>query len=181
MSSAVAIIVGGAECVWDDFAVARALVDSVGGEVMVYATNDMIAMLPGVVTAVTLHVDKLPGWLKARTAAGYPSPSTVWANRMRSGIVTGLSEDWGGSVGLFAAKIAFRHCGHTKVILAGVPMEVRANHFVRKRPWNACSSFRKGWERHRADMAPYVKSLSGWTADQLGRPSAEWLCDRADP
>ena len=54
-------------------------------------------------------------------------------------------------------------------------MTVEGNHFVRQQPWNAALGFRRGWSAHMRELKPYVRSLGGWTLEQFGEPTVEWL------
>jgi hypothetical protein len=174
-----AIIVGGAECVWHDLDHAGVLLGVRPRTVIV--CNDMIAEYPYACIAVTLHTPKLQpskrhgkGWLAERAEHSYPAPTQVWANRLDRHLgVTNVTEDWGGSAGLFGVAVALR-LGCDRVLLCGVPMRAEAGHFVRKTPWDQCKSYVKHWER-RVGLKPVVRSMGGWTAEQFGGPTEEWL------
>jgi hypothetical protein len=170
----VAIVIGGAELVWEELAKARELCVAAGAEVTFFATNDMIQLFPEHAIAVTLHPDKLASWLAKRRASNYPNPEQIWAHRSHR-YATKESKDWGGSVGLFAPKIAHWELGFGKVILCGVPMLTASNHFVRHQKWIACKAFQGSWTEHLAEIAPFFRSMSGWTAEKLGNPTLEWL------
>ena len=167
----VALVVGGSERVKEELAEAEAL--CAGCDVTRFVINDMIPQAEGPCIAVSLHPTKLADWLKRREANGHPAPSQVWAHRSGPN-VTNHVEDWAGSSGLFACKIA-RQLGFERIILCGVPMEPSAKHVVRGQPWPAGVTFRRGWERHKEEIKPFVRSMSGWTAEQFGRPSVETL------
>lgn len=165
----VAVIVGGGKDVWAEVEQAKALCN---GRAEFFVVNDMIATFPGECVAVTLHPSKLKDWLAKRTG---PPPKAVWAHRKVEG-VTDMVEDWGGSSGLFAAgPVALQRCGYERILLCGVPMEIKAGHFLREGDWMDCKAFQRGWEKHRGEIAPHVRSFSGWTAQQFGSPDAEFL------
>ncbi len=166
----IALIVGGAECAMAEFEQAKVLMN--GHSYTVFAINDMIPIIPGEIIAITLHADKLSPWLEHRLNAGFPKPLQVWCNRT-SRFVSNTTRDWGGSSGLFAAKIAKEKSMHS--ILCGVPMLVEANHFVRHQRWAACHAFRKPWLDHKLEMASFIRSFSGWTAEQYGVPSLDYI------
>lgn len=168
----IALIIGGAECAMDDYKRASDLCNSANIATKIFIINDMIASFPGEVIAVTLHPDKLPGWLLQRQNAKLPIPSERWSNRPGKQ-VTHTTKDWGGSSGLFAPKIA-KEKG-LKSILCGVPMLVEGMHFVRHQRWSACSAFRKPWGTHKAEMLPFMRSMSGWTMQEYGTPDPEFL------
>lgn len=140
----------------------------------IFVGNDMISMWPGSVDhALTLHPDKLAMWIGKRSTNHFPPPLHVWAHRPFTG-VTDWTRDWAGSTGLFAVKVA-RELGFVHILLCGVHMSEDSGHFVRKTRWDACSTFLRGWEMRRAALSPYVRSFGGWTREQYGLPSAEWL------
>ncbi len=168
----VAIIVGGAETVDKEVEEAKALCRQVGIEPIFLVINDKISLFPGECWAVSLHPDKLLGWLDQRRRNGHPVPQQIWSHRATRS-VSHNTKDWGGSSGLFATKIA-RENGML-VLLCGVPMTVEAQHFLRHVRWVACHAFRRAWERHRAELAPYVRSFSGWTEELFGRPDEAFL------
>ncbi len=126
---------------------------------------------------MTLHPIKLreaqPKWLEARELAGFSAPAEVWAHTAHK-FATHVLPDWRGSVGLHGVAVA-RKKGFERIILAGVPMQAIAGHFVRKVPWNGCRSFTQGWEHRKREIAPFVRSMSGWTRQILGEPTLEWL------
>lgn len=176
-TSNVAVVVGGAEQVWEEVDEARKLCAMAGAEITFFIINDMIAKFPFPGIGVTLHPDQLQKWLGARAASGFMTLRRMWSNRdHRSGLVTNHVKDLGGSSGLFAAyPVAMQGMQFKKVILCGVPMAVSSNHFVRHTPWNACTSFQRCWGPHMAAIKPFVRSFSGWTAEQLGKPDAAFL------
>lgn len=80
-----------------------------------------------------------------------------------------------GASGLYGAKVALDK-GATRVVLAGVPMD-GSNHFLRKKPWSEGKSetYRLGWDMALPYIRGKVKSMSGWTRQLLGAPTAEWI------
>ncbi len=171
----IAIVVCGGGDPFAELAEAKALCALAGKNATFVAGNDMIEHCPDHVTfACSLHPDKFKLWLPTRLAKGYDAPDQIWAHRHYEGCVTHWTRDWNGSTGLFCAKVA-RENGFVHVLLCGVPMTVEADHFVRKQPWNAAHGFRRGWNAHLHELRPYVRSLSGWTQEQFGAPTVEWL------
>lgn len=166
----IAIIVGGAETALAEYELAAAMCVNHNVEIMVI--NDMIATFPGTVTAVTLHPDKLTQWLDRRKRDGLLPVKAVWSNRPAK-LVTNTTRDLGGSSGFFASKIA-KEKGR-KSILCGVPMTVEGNHFVRHQRWSAALAFRRPWVTYKNEYAPYIRSFSGWTKQEFGEPTTEFL------
>lgn len=162
----IAVIVGGADCVWRDlgeaerrFPVAR-----------YFITNSMLAHLdrPGI--GVTLHPDLLAKWLTARRAKDLPELEAMFVHRPFRDC-TVFAPQWRGSVGLFATEIARKHYGYARIILCGCPMTMTGGHFERKKLWHDAVSFRKGWIEALPELRPCVRSMSGWTRDQFGLPT----------
>jgi ADP-heptose:LPS heptosyltransferase len=171
----VAIVVGGADNWADDFERAKWFCTTYGCAPEIFYINDHIGTFRDGV-AVTLHPDKIAAWLQQRRADRLPDPSEIWGHKPSPGRgVTHWTDDWRGSSGLFAIAVAMKK-GHDRVILAGVPMESTANHFIRHQKWLACPAFLPGWKQKQTVLAPIVRSLSGgWTQQTFGEPDAAWL------
>lgn len=167
------LILGGAACVWDDADKALAL----GEYDAVMAVNDMIADWPGRLDyAVTLHPDKLPDWLRRRKQKGNPGRPQTWAHK-GSGQKTPVdcqAQDWAGSSGLLGVRIGLME-GFGRIVLAGVPMEPTSAHYFDAKPWTDGKRYRSGWIAHKDEIAPYVRSMSGWTREFLGAPDPAWF------
>lgn len=43
------------------------------------------------------------------------------------------------------------------------------------KPWQAWQTFQPEWEREIDRLLGRTRSMSGWTAERLGVPDAEWL------
>jgi hypothetical protein len=178
-----ALILGGAECVWDDVEAALDL----GEFDAVVACNDVAAVWPGPLAAlVTLHPEKAGLWLKRRAQAGYEPPAAVYGHVIprrphRDPNVTHAVDPYfpgqtlSGSSGLFAAKVALVDLGHDRGVLCGVPMLMKAGHIVRGKPWSGANSHQQGWKQVMPALKGRLTSMSGWTAQHLGRPDADWF------
>lgn len=170
----IAVVLGGGGNVFAEYEIARPMCEAAGLTITTFVANDMIEMFPGVIDkAITLHPDKLRHWIPARSKNCYPPLTQIWAHRDFEN-VTHWTRDYGGSSGLFSVKVA-RENGFTKILLCGVPMTVEADHVKRLAPWNAAHGFRRAWQKQRASLLPFVRSMSGWTAEQFGAPSSDWL------
>jgi hypothetical protein len=166
-----ALILGGAECVWDD---AERALDMFTPDA-VLAINDSIPRWSGRLDyAVTLHPPQMEGWLKERRNKGLNVSCEVWAHKHHGNVVHRVTTDWAGSSGLFACKVLMQE-GFGGIVLAGVPMERERGHIVRLKPWISATMFRKGWLVHKGEISAIVRSMSGWTMELLGSPTADWL------
>jgi hypothetical protein len=174
-----AAILGGARCVWEDLEALTAL----RAPDFIIATNDAGAHYAGRVDHwATLHYEKLPTWTAERALRGYPPAERIWVHTKAVGPVAGNSlhdrlEDWGGSSGLFAVQVALA-LGAARVALCGVPLEVNEGHFFDPGRWSWAVRYRSGWINHRAEIAGPVRSMSGWTAEYLGKPDEVWLHEK---
>ena len=168
------MIVGGARNVWDEIGQTERLSETSILTPRYFVINDMIPLFEGPCTAISLHAEKIKDWLAKRAEAGYPAPDQVWA-RVKFDGVSHHTEDWHGSSGLFAVKVA-RMLGFEKIVLCGVPMRPEAGHVVRGAiHWNACEQFLGGWKQQAPGIAPYVRSWSGWTEELFGKPDEAFL------
>jgi methyltransferase family protein len=174
--TAIAVVIGGADCWQDDLDAALKLLE--GRKVRYYYVNDHIKTFPEPGVACTLHPDKLNGqfaWLVDRRKSGLPEPDEVWAHRRHACVTHDTaSVDWQGSSGLFAVQVAKRH-GHRKIIGCGIPMTIEANHFLRHQNWQSAMTFRDGWLKHKRDIEQCFRSMSGWTAEKFRKPDLRWL------
>jgi hypothetical protein len=170
----IAIVVCGGGDPFAEFEQARAMCERVGKSYTTFVGNDMIADFPGRIDhAGSLHPDKLSFWFAQRLHNGFEMPERIWAHRPFSS-VTNWTRDWGGSTGLFLVKVA-RESGFTHIVLCGVPMRVEAQHYLRKTDWIHCHGFLRGWTGRLLEIKGYVRSFSGWTAEQFTLPTEEWM------
>lgn len=83
-------------------------------------------------------------------------------------------QDKGGSSGLFAVKVALDELGFDRVVLCGVPITPTA-HFDDPEPWRHAKHYPDGWRQALPHIEGRVRSMSGFTKDLLGAPTAAWL------
>lgn len=171
----VAVVMCGGGDPFAEWELTKKLCERAGKNVSIFAGNDMIEHFPeNIDHAITLHPDKLSLWLPRRKASGFNDPPKVWAHRNYEGAVTHWTRDWSGSTGLFCIKIAREH-GFVHIIACGVHMTIHGNHFVRQSPWTAATGFLRGWDARAEELQPYLRSMGGWTQEQFGAPTEEWL------
>jgi hypothetical protein len=168
-----AIILGDAACVYKDAALAfqRFSFDAVA------ATNNIGLDWEGHIDHwCTLHPlaaanpDPWPGiaeMRRRRKLAGRNDPTT-WSFKMAPG-VDYVMDDWLGSSGLFAFR-CLRSIGFDSIIFAGVPLTSEEAHYNDAREWRQASAYHKGWLKHVDEIAPYARSMSGWTRELIGAP-----------
>ncbi len=166
-----ALVIGGASCVLEDAEKALRLFEPDA----FFVINDMIPLWERRCDyALTLHPEKMPAWINRRRINGHPEPGEIWSHRRATSVIQRATEDWAGSSGLFAVKLAMEQ-GFEKIVLAGVPMSADANHVVRGEPWTSAVQFRNAWNKRYQEIKPFARSMSGWTRQLLGQPTTEWL------
>lgn len=172
----IAVVLGGAKGVWSDLSSLRGLIEPD----LIVATNDAGVVYPGRLDAwVSLHPEKLPEWRRRRKGN---QDYRCFTHKRRHGVgdVEQVVERWPGSSGLFAAHIALDEMGASGVVLCGVPMDRAAAHFFEPgAPWLDAENYRRGFQAALPVIGGSVRSMSGWTAELLGVPDAEWLTNRA--
>ncbi len=183
-----ALVVGGADCALKDVEAALRLGEFDG----VITVNDITIHWPGDIhAAVSLHSEKWNYWLIQRQRANRPMPRRVFAHlefRTSNAVarqppqITDYveykfpSQKDSGSSGLFGVKVALMDLGYDRAVICGIPMTAEGRHFFDKRPWGGAASMRRGWKQ----ALPYlsrVRSMGGWTAELLGKPTVEWMRD----
>jgi hypothetical protein len=129
----------------------------------------------------TLHSAPCPDWigitaaLRQRRELGRNRPQ-IWGHvsKERYVGVDRTTVDWFGSTGLLAVKVLIEE-GFDRIVLAGVPMSSEGGHFYDDKPWSGCDRYRVAWTVHKGEIAPFTRSMSGWTQELLGAPTPEWL------
>jgi hypothetical protein len=175
------MILGGADCVWDDV---RALEALLGHEWdgLVIAVNDIGVHWPGPLDHwCTLHPEKMAKWTQERTAKGHDERYLKWGGRNHKNVDNVARGPTGGSSGMLACNVA-AHIGMTHVVLCGVPM-TRVPHFhestihKKGKPWSSADSHWRAWRKdeNRRKLQARARSMSGRTAELLGMPTLEWF------
>lgn len=171
-----ALILGGADCLQADREAALKLFTPD----YIVATNEAGRDYAGELDVwVTMHPEKIQGWLKERAKAGRLPAKALWKPQHRNG-PTGLEmrgiPSWGGSSGLLACagvKLALECRG----VLAGCPMTIEGSHYWDKnhRPWGEAPRYWDNWIRFYPQIRDCIRSMSGKTKELLGAPTREWL------
>lgn len=142
----------------------------------IFAVNDVAAEYPGHVDYfVTLHPSKLDMWLDKRQSLGLSPPDHIIAHVAERHVTEVVSFKWpemkrSGSSGLFAAKIAIEKTD-LPVVLCGIPMDADRTHYAESNFVKHCDEFRPAWQEALPHIRGRVTSMSGWTAELLGRPA----------
>lgn len=181
----IALVLGSAACVWDDVSAASSLGEFDGA----VGCNDLGVVWPGRLDAwVSQHADFFVRWVAMRERRGLPPHDRIFVvdgARMEprlSPAVTDFTthlfpgQTHSGSSGLFALKVALVDLGFDRAVLCGVPMRDDASHLRDgDAPWNGAEAHRAGWLEALPQIEARARSMSGFTADLLGQPTAAWI------
>lgn len=171
----VALVIGGSRPVWDELETAKELVGKRAS--VVVATNYAGRFYRGDIDAwATLHPESFEAWAEERAERGLNTDyrALMYYGRKKVAGTEVVRQRWNGSSGLFGAQVALDVMDCAGVILCGVPLDASAGHFHDAGAWALADKYRDGFLRAKADGAP-IRSMSGWTADLLGRPDEAWL------
>lgn len=177
-----ALVLGGADCVWDDlFDLETMLGEAWRG--IVIGVNDVGCVWHRRLDHwCTLHPPYLRAWKEIRHTNGFPGGYVCWTSSVVSSHkgVDHTVQGWGsGSSGWLALGVA-KGVGCSKVVLCGVPLEVRP-HFAESvehqpdEPWIMARSHYTEWRKRRNEVQGWVRSMSGMTKKLLGAPDLAWL------
>jgi hypothetical protein len=163
------ICLGGHENVWTELDQALALCPDAD----IAACNEAGRDYPGRLSLwCSLHPEKLGEWQRRRKG---PPPELVISHQRKpqTRIDTLVKERWPGSSGLYTVQNALS-MGYCAIICAGMPYSV-SQHYHKQEPWQHANGYHRGWKRALPHIRDKVKSMSGWTAELLGKPDAQWL------
>lgn len=171
----IALILGGARCVWDDLRAAKALIGDRAH--MIVAANEAGTRYEGKLDAwVSLHPDLFANALPRRLKAGRNKPLLYApAKHPDTPGIKPVATRWDASSSLYAAQIAMKQLKAKKVILCGAPLDRDAGHIAVAGPWGKPDRYRAGLIEALPEIEHKVRSMGGWTADILGRPHQDWL------
>jgi len=131
---------------------------------------------------VSLHPDRWEYDIDKRRRAGHPPALRLFAHEGAPEIdgIERTQYRWpgqkrSGSSGLFAAKVALEDLGFDRGVLCGIPLDKTAGRLDKLAFWPGASSFRQGFNEALPRINHRLCSMSGWTMQMLGRPTASWL------
>lgn len=180
----VAFVLGGAECVWQDYQGARKLcVPDI-----VICVNDIGVHYPDYIDHwVSFHADHFRKWVAERKKAKLPAAGQLWTGPYLAKYAPAnirQVKHRGGSSGMLGTVIATQIVQATHTILCGVPMDPKMRHFHNAKngkPWYDGRNYHKNWIEEKLKLLGRVKSMSGWTAELLGKPDSEWIESMDNP
>lgn len=174
-----ALALGSATSYWADTAAALEL----GEFDLVVAANEAGVLWSGQLDSwVSLHPNEMPGRIARREANGWPPAKEIVSHftKQKKEAITLQVEYFlpkqrkSGSSGLFAVKRAL-DLGATHVVCCGIPISGELGRVDGKDVWPSARLFRQGWEEALPVIRDRVRSMSGWTRQLLGAPTADWL------
>lgn len=181
-----ALVLGSAECLFADIDGALALF----APDLVVACNDAGVAWPGKLDHwATLHPDKLPAWIARRRAKGRRDAGALWtygAGTAPSGLTINRVAEKDGSSALLCVRVA-RLSGATRIVCCGTPLApgphiegVSADEWAgwRKRGrllQPRFADYQAVWLADKGRLDRDTRSMSGWTAELLGKPDRTWL------
>ena len=173
------VVLGTAPCMWDDLARAPADLD------LVAVNRAGWLYLEPITLWVSIHGADLVRHIEQRRDLGADMNFDAYGNFAEADdsgdVIRWNRPNGGGSSSLFATRIALE-LGYERVVLAGVPLEGNTiiadhdgNETVEEFSAAGFGVYRGGWERVHDEICNHVRSMSGWTRDTFGEPTAEWL------
>lgn len=174
-----ALVIGSAACMPADQAAALELFQP---DVIV-AVNHAGRDYPGPLDHwASFHPELLPRWIAQRAGSGLPDAGKLWTGHHRAcppHLAINRVRNWGGSSGLLAACVALE-IGADRIVLVGIPLDYTQGHYDDPKPWRDAANYRKAWVSH-LDQLANVRSMSGYTAEILGKPTKEWIEWKPEP
>jgi hypothetical protein len=179
----VALVLGGAEHVFDDIKAYRGVVDGV------VACNEIGTLWGGPLDAwCSIHPANFQkrNWISTRRQNAYPDALRLYCHETPHGPVMpdviktplafpGMDMSISGSSGLLALRVALVDLGFDQALLCGMPLTASPHYggrenWVAKNGHSPAYDFRKIWQTIPPEWASRVRSMSGWTASVFGRP-----------
>lgn len=122
---------------------------------------------------VSLHPDRFKIWNARRRLDGLPAHKAMFGLGQTEHRFPDQTKP--GSSGLFALKVALVDLGFDRAVLCGIPQDPEAAHFDNPKSWTIALTYREAWVEALPHIADRARSMSGWTAETLGRPTPSWI------
>jgi hypothetical protein len=177
-----ALVLGGADSVWNDVAASEQTLGCDWWDVVV-AANDIGVAWPRTLDHwCSLHPNKLERWRTERTKRALPGPAVTWTKKGKRcrGVDREVTHRFGGgSSGLLTVSVA-RAVGADRIVLCGVPM-TKTGYFKEStehrhpRNFSSADAHWRKWRLHAEELSGYVRSMGGRTRELLGAPTPEWM------
>jgi len=172
------VIVGSAPCVGDDIAAftsAFGLQPSAYDFMLIGFDSVDKCLFPAKYFA-TYHPTEIVMSKERRVQAGGNTDWIIISHQQHEDLVDIIIPLVGvpsGSSALLGAHAGIQE-GYKKIVVCGCPLTGNNDKGA------SYEVFRRGWEAKFNEIKDYVRSMSGWTRDFIGAPTAEWLNDKAE-
>lgn len=186
----IALVVGGGLGMWREWRTAVDMVAASGAQAVYIAVNGAGIEHPDPLHHwASQHIDHLHErpyeWAAKRRVNGLRSDYLRWSIS-RGGNVDRMLKWKSGSSGWLGVGVGLEGAGCDGVIACGIPLDARPNPYNprSKDGWGAYARFREPWRRALRgtsrqpiphDFLARFRSCSGWTRQQFGAPSVEWI------
>lgn len=178
------LVLGSAKCMQYDIDRALSMAEFDG----VVAAKGAGLFYPGPLLGwVSLHPDRMQRARDERAAKGYPTAEVHFGHQFKSdcsGIDVWYDYKFEGqtrsaSSGIFAVRVALDYFHFDQVVMCGVPMLKDQGRLDDNRDtWQGENAFKQGFLQAIPAFKDRVRSMGGWTATQVGLPTADWLNGR---
>lgn len=173
------MIAGSAECFRADLAALRRQLRGLRMPPVIAVNRQISDFDREIVAGVTLHPEKAPEFRKGRAQE---KPWQLWTGREgddQPGVDRTIDRHfaWHGTSALFGVQVALEHLRATKVVLVGCPIDGTAHYHGPEtiNDGGRLDWYREGWAKVPPHVRSRVRSMSGWSADFLGKPDRDWL------
>lgn len=167
------VIVGSAPCVGDDIAAFTSAfgLQPSAYDLMLIGFDSVDKCLFPAKYFATYHPTEIQMSQERRAKAGGNTNWTIISHQQHEGLVNIIIPLVGvpsGSSALLGVHAGIQE-EYKKIIVCGCPLTGKND------KGNDYEVFRKGWEAKLSEIKDYVRSMSGWTKELVGAPTAEWL------
>lgn len=119
----------------------------------------------------TYHPNDIKQYNEKRKQKGLSLNYTIVSHVFDKDNIVSQTEPWespSGSSAMLGTLFSMR-IGYEKIVLCGCPLEGNNDKGFSYKP------FRKGWMTRKDKVVNKVRSMSGWTAEFLGKPEKDWF------
>jgi hypothetical protein len=164
------IITGSAACVHEDISVLG--MDCIVADFLAIGLDGVDKYAWPILYVATYHPEKIEMTRERRASIGGNTDYKLICHQQRPGVDICIKDWWSpsGSSALLGVQAGLR-MGYKKIILCGCPLTGKNSAGA------SYENFRQGFNVKKEAIAPFVRSMSGWTCEQLGKPTPEWLSE----
>lgn len=158
------LIIGSASCALQDMNAAREMLSAFKFTVMAIGVDSLVYHRQRIRYVTTFHSGDIP---QIKQLAPW---ATIVGHRQHPQVNIVVPFKGASGSSSLLGVVAARQLGYEKIIMAGCPLQGKN---PAGRDYHV--QYNRGWISRRAEIAPYVRSLSGWTKELLGEPTIDWL------